>query len=93
MTCEELETSLRKLPWRDLEVRVGGRSRRLVAVIATPDFERMNDGERQHEVWGHLIDTHGLPVEYEVEFVFTYTPRQLAELDRRERELHGTAPG
>jgi hypothetical protein len=49
----------------------------------------MTDGERQSEVRGHLIDTHGLLVEREVENVFTSTPQRLAELDRRERERHG----
>jgi acid stress-induced BolA-like protein IbaG/YrbA len=64
----------------DIEVRIlENRGTRVLAAITSPSFEGMNEAERQALVWGKLIDDLGDYESRRVEFVFTDTPRELAE--------------
>lgn len=83
MTPADLELILTKLPLKDVALRVGGRRRRLIAIVTSPDFVGQNEALRQRVVWQHLIDSMSDDDMTEIEFVFTYTPAELAELDRK----------
>ncbi len=61
----------------DVEVTDDGR--RLVAVVVSPRFEGVDEGERQQEVWLLLRRKLGAEDLRRVEFVMTDTPAERAE--------------
>jgi acid stress-induced BolA-like protein IbaG/YrbA len=52
---------------------------RVVAVVISSSFQGMPDGDRQHMVWGKLLDELTEREQGWVEFVFTKAP---SEIDR-----------
>jgi hypothetical protein len=86
MTCEDLEQSLRRLPSKDLVVRVGHPEiyRGILGVIASPDFERVKPQARQRGVWDHLFAEFGDVADRDVQFVYVFSARELAEADALE---------
>ena len=85
MTSDLLRASLQQLPLTDLEVRVTGLPPRLLGVVISPDFEEQNGAIRQRQIWRHLLDNLSPEQLAGIEFVFTYTPQEMASLDRGER--------
>jgi len=79
---EKLEEKVKKvlegLPLADLEVEIEpNRGFKVVAVVTSKEFEKMDEGDRQHLVWSQLID-HLDPYEQtQVEFVHTMAPSEL----------------
>ena len=81
MTREEIKAALERLPLREREVRVGGRPGRWLAVVISPDYEGVPDHKRQSDAWGALLDTYGMSVSREVEFVYTFTPAEVKAME------------
>jgi len=50
---------------------------RVVALVVSKSFEGMPDGDRQHMVWGKLLDELTDREQEWVEFVFTKAPSEL----------------
>ena len=78
MTNLELTATLERLPLREREVSVEGRPGQWLATVISPDYDQIDDHERQTAVWTLLHDTYGLGVSREVEFVYTLSPAELA---------------
>lgn len=85
LTKDVLKENLETLPLTQLVVRTGGHWRRLIGVVASPDFEGKNEAVRQREVLGHLRARLSPEELTEFEFVFTFTLKELEALDRGER--------
>ena len=85
MTRDALRASLERMNLSDAEIRVSGDPGRIIGIIASPDFEGQNGAIRQGKLWRHLLDQLSPDQLEQIEFVFTYTPRELAALDRGER--------
>lgn len=85
MTNLELKATLERLPLREREVSVEGRPGQWLATVISPDYDQIDDHERQTDVWTLLHDTYGLSVSREVEFVYTFSPAEL-EAQREEEE-------
>ncbi|GEM_PF-4867041 len=84
----DLEEVLRDLDYRDLQVRVDmERGRKLFAVVTTPDFDGMNEAERQSEVWGVIYDRLEEEDHQLIEFVFTNTPQEEEEMEREDERV------
>ena len=84
---ERVKQVLEGLDLADLEVKIleNRGTRVLVSVIST-SFEDMDEGDRQSLVWGKLIDDLGDYPSRRVEFVFTDSPREIAEAKAAEAE-------
>ena len=85
MTCEQLKASLQQLPLSELEVHVRDAWPRFIATVASPDFAGENEAVRQDRIWRHLLNQLSDAALAQIEFVFTFTPQELAALDRGER--------
>ncbi|HKI21738.1 MAG TPA: hypothetical protein VKA15_27855 [Isosphaeraceae bacterium] len=78
---EQLEEKVKKvlgmLPLADLNVEFEAhRGFKVIAVVTSKQFEKMDEGDRQHMVWAQLID-HLDPYEQtQVEFVHTMAPSE-----------------
>lgn len=83
----ELEDVLRNLDYENVQVRVDvERGRKLVAVVTTPDFQGMDEAERQAQVWRRIYETLDEEDHQLIEFVFTNTPKEEEEMEQRSRE-------
>ena len=80
MTEQELQKALQALFDPPPEVTVSRDGRKLLAVVVSPSFERLNEGERQSLVWGHLMSRFSDDDLVRIEFVFTNTPEESKEL-------------
>ncbi len=85
MTSKALRESLNRLPLSELAVRVEGAAPKIIGIVASPDFEGQNEAARQRQIWQHLLADLSPEARAEIEFVFTFTPKELEALDRRER--------
>ncbi len=85
MTRDDLKEHLQQLQLSSVEVRVTGEPYRFIGTVSSPDFEGQNEAIRQGKLWRHLLDRLTPEQLAEIEFVFTFTPQELAALDRGER--------
>ena len=83
MKAEELKNALADLGG---SITVDEERGRFIAVVVSPKFEGINQGERQHLVWQRVIDTLSSEDSVAIEFIFTYSPSEQARLDRGEAE-------
>jgi hypothetical protein len=60
---------------------VEGRPGQWLATVISPDYDQLDDHERQTAVWTLLHETYGLSVSREVEFVYTFSLAEVAELE------------
>jgi hypothetical protein len=81
MTQLELKATLERLPLQDREVSVEGRPGQWLAIVISPDYDQIDDHERQTAVWTLLHETYGLGVSREVEFVYTFSLAEVAEME------------
>ena len=49
---------------------------RCLVAIVSPDFENMNEADRQSLVWGHLIKSFSWEELSQIEFIFTDSPAE-----------------
>jgi hypothetical protein len=77
---EKVKAALETLDLEDMEVRIlENRGSRVLAAVISPSFERIEDADRQSMVWGKLLDDLGDDDSRWVEYVFTKSPREVAE--------------
>jgi hypothetical protein len=81
MNKEQILEALERLPLSNKEVRVGGRPGRWLAVVISADYEGVPDHKRQSDAWGALLDAYGMSVSREVEFVYTFSLAEVAEME------------
>jgi hypothetical protein len=74
---EKVKKVFEELPLADLHVEIEpNRGFKVVAVVTSKQFEKMDEADRQHLVWLQLID-HLDPYEQtQVEFVHTMAPSE-----------------
>lgn len=82
MKAEDLKKTLADLGTIEVDEERG----RFIAVVVSPQFEGMDQGERQHIVWQRVIDALNAEDSVAVEFIFTYSPSEKSRLDRGEPE-------
>lgn len=80
MTEEQLRDALEKLPFGPDTVAVRSDGGRLIGVVVSTQFEGMEEGERQRIVWHHLFQLFDARQLTPIEFVFTNTPQEDAEI-------------
>lgn len=80
LTPERLRVVLEKLGLADVQIRIDGRSGHFVASVVSPDFAAVHDVDRQGRIWGGLMANLTEYEQGEVEFVFTSTPAETADL-------------
>jgi len=85
MTSKDLRESLDRLPLSALQVRVEGAAPKIIGIVASPDFEGQNEAARQRLIWEHLLANLSPVARAEIEFVFTFTPKELEALGRSAR--------
>ena len=74
---EKVKKVLEGLPLSGLEVELEpDNGAKVVAVVTSNDFERMDEGERQHWVWKRLLDELDPYEQTLVEFVHTMAPSE-----------------
>jgi acid stress-induced BolA-like protein IbaG/YrbA len=83
MMMKDLKAHLEELPLSQMEVRI----REGFAWVISTDFIGMDMGDRQGMIWGHLLDRLNYDELYDFEFVYTYTPDEMAALQRGERPV------
>jgi hypothetical protein len=75
---DRFRQALSQLPLRDLQIRVEkGDFNRYLGFVISPDFEGMDEGDRQVLVWNHLQKTFDLDEMGQIEFFFTDAPSEL----------------
>lgn len=75
---EKIKNVLERLDVAEPEVKILDEfGYRVVAVVISKTFEGMSDGDRQHLVWGKLLDELTDREQEWVEFVFTKAPSEL----------------
>jgi acid stress-induced BolA-like protein IbaG/YrbA len=76
----KVQKVLEGLDLADLEVRIlDNRGTRVLVAVISPEFENMDEGDRQELVWGKLLDELGDEDSRRVEFVFTDTPSEIEQ--------------
>ena len=76
---EKVKNILERLDIAEPEVKILDEfGYRVVALVVSKSFEGMPDGDRQHLVWGKLLDELTDREQEWVEFVFTKAPSELA---------------
>jgi hypothetical protein len=74
---EQLEQVLQQLPLRELRVRiVNPDAFQCIVVLVSPDFEAMDEADRQSLVWGHLSKAFTWEELSQIEFIFTDSPAE-----------------
>lgn len=81
MTAQELKRLLENFG----EVEVEEERGRFTAIVVSPQFEGIDEGQRQHRVWGYVLDQAGSENATSIEFIFTYSPSEKSRLDRGEQ--------
>ena len=79
---ERIEAALLELELEKLEIEVRYDGNALIAIVVSPEFGDMPEGERQAFVWGKLLESLSPKDDARLEFVFTYTPAEYAALLR-----------
>ena len=80
MTEEQLRNVLASLPFAIDGLAVHSDGRRLIGVVVSTEFEGMDEAERQRIVWHHLHQVFDVQQLTRIEFVFTNTPQEDADL-------------
>ncbi len=79
---EQLFRSLKRIDLIDPVIRIGpGDHGRAVAVIVSQTFEGMNEARRQEIVWDRILKDLDEDEQREIEFLYTDTPSERAEID------------
>ncbi len=74
---ERVKKALEELPLSGLAVEIEPDSGfKVVAVVTSIDFEKMDEGERQHLVWKKLIQKLDADEQALVEFIHTMAPSE-----------------
>jgi acid stress-induced BolA-like protein IbaG/YrbA len=81
MTEEQLAEALTNLPFEPSRVAVYPDGLRLVAVVVSPAFVKLDEAERQRLVWNYLHQRFDVRELARIEFVFTNTPQEDAEIE------------
>jgi acid stress-induced BolA-like protein IbaG/YrbA len=76
LSAERLKELLASMGLRDAQIEVEQLGLRLVGSIVSPDFEGVDEADRQALVWGHLYEQASEWERRGVEFVFTSTPEE-----------------
>lgn len=83
---EKLEEALETLDYEDLQVTAElDPGHRLVAVVTTPEFEGVDEAERQSETWQPVFDQLDDEEQALISFIFTNTPDEEEEIEEEER--------
>lgn len=80
MKKEQIKKLLEEFGWADVEEELG----RFNAIVVSPAFEGMDEGERQYRVWKHVLDRLDPAESANIEFIYTYSPSEKARLDAGE---------
>lgn len=91
LTSEKLDQILRQLPLSDMIVRSWVDGWRLVALVASPDFEGKNGAVRQAQIWRHIHEHLGYGEASRVAFIFTVTVKELETYEAIERKAIAAA--
>ena len=85
---EKVKKVLETLDLADLEVKIlENRGTRVLVAVISPSFDEMDEGVRQEMVWGKLLDNLPDHESRRVEFVFTDSPREMAEADEEDEDI------
>lgn len=80
MTEEQLRKALESLPFPVEKLVVYTEKGRLLAIIVANQFEGLDEADRQQLVWRHLFQRFDARQLTPIEFIFTDTPQEDAEL-------------
>lgn len=80
MTEEQLRAALESLPFPVETVVVSTEGVRLIGVVVSTHFEGLDEAERQRLIWHHLLELYDARQLTRIEFVFTNTPQEDAEI-------------
>lgn len=84
-TKEKLRDILESLDLQDLQVSAEVDHRhRLVAVVTTPEFKGLDEADRQSKVWQPVYDQLDEDEYVLIDFIFTNTPAEEDDIERRE---------
>ncbi|MCK6518313.1 hypothetical protein L6R46_25050 [Myxococcota bacterium] len=86
MTREELKAALERLPLREKEVRVEGRPGAWLGVVISPEYEEISELDRQSGAWSLMHEVFGLKGSEAVEFVYTFSPTDLEDMEAQRAE-------
>ncbi|GEM_PF-1247001 len=64
------------------DVIVGRDGGKFVAIVVSPSYEEVDEGVRQAQAWGLLLDNLSDDEAAQVAFVYTNTPEEKAEAER-----------
>ena len=77
-----LRDFLESLDYSDKETRVEEVSpTNVIGVLTTPDFNGMDESERQEQVWAAIHDEFTPTEQARIEFIFTNTPDEERKMD------------
>jgi hypothetical protein len=72
-----LQPALHSLPLKEKAVQIlNPEAFRILLSIVSPDFDSMNEADRQSLVWGHLNKTFTWEELSQIEFIFTDSPAE-----------------
>lgn len=81
LTEQRLREVLGKIEGATVDIgRDGGK---LLAFVVSPVYEGMDEGDRQAQAWGLLLDNLSDDEQSQVAFVYTNTPQERAEAERQ----------
>lgn len=80
MTEEQFREALGSLPFQVDAVAVRSEGVRLIGVVVSTHFDGLDEAERQRIVWAHLLQLFDARQLTPIEFVFTNTPQEDAEI-------------
>lgn len=92
MTRKELEECLLQLPLSHVEVRFMGERYDMRAFVISRDFVGRSEVFRQELLWGYLLAKLTPRQMQGFEFVYPFTPDEMAAFDRGERPVMQTKP-
>jgi acid stress-induced BolA-like protein IbaG/YrbA len=78
VNAEELKVTLSDFGTVEVEEDRG----RFVAHVISSQFEGMDEGDRQYQVWERARQRFGLQASVDIEFMFTYSPTEWDEFER-----------
>ena len=83
---KKLSEALQALDLKEQQVSVDIESgHRLVAVVTSPEFEGVDEAQRQSQVWQVVFDNLDEEEQVLVDFIFTNTPKEEIEIEKEER--------
>lgn len=84
---DRLKEVLQSLDFDELEVSAELESgHRLVAVVTTPEFDGVDEAERQSTVWQAVYDYLEEDEQALISFIFTNTPAEEEDIEQEERD-------